>query len=312
MFNYGYEPNHEAIAAYAESLKGKYCDDVAQIVATDDGRDTFLWRPLVFLLGRCAPQVQQRWLYRNGRWNCLLSYAQGDIGSCVGNAEAAILSVELAVDIIMGMAPMQFNCMVSAEACYAIGREAGNMLKSGDGCYGAAVAKGVTTMGTLFQQSYPGVDLSEYSVPRCKQWGAKGVPADLKPIAAQTKLQTSYQIKTIEEAWSLIGAGHPINQCSNLGFATTRDSDGALKQKGQWGHSMALVGRRTTASGRKLFICLNSWGEKWVDGPTYEDQPQGSFGIDYDIVAKAVAQQDTFVKINMEGIKRRKLDWSNV
>jgi len=312
MYNYGYTPNPEATAAYAESLGGMYSDDVAQLVATDDGRDTFLWRPVVYLLSHCSPAVQKRWLYQNGQWLCLRSYNQGRIGSCVGNAEGMDLSTELAVDIVMGHVPMQFNCMVSAEACYAIGREAGNMLGGSDGCRGSAVAKGVTTMGTLFQQAYGSVDLSDYSVERCRQWGAKGMPKDLKPIAAQFKLKSSYQVKSVEEAWSLIGAGHPLNQCSDLGFATSRDSDGALKQTGQWGHSMALIGRRTTASGRKLFICINSWGEDWVKGPTYEDQPQGSFGIDYEVVAKAVAQQDMFVKVGMEGIKRKSLDWSNI
>ena len=311
-YNYGYTPDYPAIAAYAESLGNAYGDDVAQLVATDDGRDTFLWRPLVYLLQRCDARIQKRWLYVNGTLVCLRSYNQGQVGSCVGNAEALDLSVELAVDIIVGNVPMQFTCMASAESCYALSREAGNMLGGGDGSYGAAAAKSSTTMGTLWQQPYGSVDLSEYSVERCRQWGSRGVPADLKPIAAQTKLLSSYQIKNVDEAWALIGAGHPLNQCSNLGFATTRDSDGACKQQGSWGHSMALIGRRTTASGRRLFICMNSWGEDWVSGPVYEDQPQGSFGIDYEVVAKAVAQNDMFVKANMEGIKRRKLDWSQV
>lgn len=312
MYNYGYMPDPAAIQAYAESLGGAYGDDVAQLVATDNGQDTFLWRAMVRCLQRCSERVQKRWLYTHDGRTSIKSYNQGQIGSCVGNAEAMDLSLELALDIICGGNPMQFTCMVSPEACYAIGREAGNMLGGGDGCYGSAVAKGVTTMGTLFQQAYTGIDLSDYSVATCRAWGAHGMPDNLKPIAAQTKLQTSYQIKSVEEAWALIGAGHPINQCSNLGFTTARDSDGALRNSGTWGHSMALVGRRTTSSGRKLFICINSWGEDWVTGPTYEDQPQGSFGIDYEVVAKAVGQGDMFVKIGMEGIKKRQLDWSNI
>lgn len=312
MYNYGYMPNPSEIQAYAESLNNAYGDDVAQLVATDDGRDSFLWRALVPLLLRCDSRIQQRWLYKNGNYTCLRAYNQGQIGSCVGNAESMVCSIEQAIDIVCQGRPMQLTTMIAPEACYALGREAGNMLGNQDGCYGAAVAKALTTMGTLYQQKYDSVDLSDYSVDRCRQWGARGLPAELKPVAAQTKLETSYQIKTIEEAWSVIGAGHPINQCSNLGFQTTRDEDGALRPAGQWGHSMALIGRRTTSSGRKLFICMNSWGETWVNGPLYEDQPQGSFGIDYDVVAKAVAQGDMFVKIGMNGLKRRSLDWSNV
>ena len=312
MYNYGYLPDPIQIQAYAESLGGLYGDDVAQLVATDSGQDTFLWRAMVVCLRRCDQRVQERWLYPQGPFTTVKAYNQGQIGSCVGNAEARCLSLELAIDIIMGNVPMQFSCMISPEACYAQGRKAGNMLGGGDGCYGAAVAKAMTTLGTLFQQQYPSVDLSDYSVDRCRQWGSKGLPEDLVPIAAQTKLENSYQIKSVEEAWALIGAGHPINQCSNLGFTTTRDEDGALKQSGQWGHSMCLDGRRTTPAGRRLFICANSWGETWVHGPVYEDQPQGSFGIDYDVVARAVSQGDMFVKVGMEGMKRRNLDWSNV
>lgn len=310
--NFGYVPDYEAIETYAASLNSVgYASDVAQLMATDDGNDAFLWRPLVYCLSRCSAQVQQQWLYQNGKWTSQRSYNQGNIGSCVGNGEAEVLSVELAIDIIEGNAPMELIAMASAEACYALGREAGNMLGNQDGSFGAAAAKGSTTMGTLWQIQYPSVDLTTYSVSRCKEWGRTGVPAALKPTAAEYKLRESYQVKSTEEAWALIGAGHPINQCSNLGFAQKRDSDGACKQTGQWAHSMALIGRRTTSSGRKLFICINSWGEDWVSGPVYKDQPQGSFGIDYEIVGKAIAGGDCFVKVGMTGIKRRQLDWSN-
>lgn len=313
MYNYGYMPNQAEIESYAASLNGVYGDDVAQLIATDDGRDTFLWRATVDCLRRCDQRIQNDWLYQNEQgFLSLKSFNQGQIGSCVGNAEALVLSVELSVDILLGRVPALFSCMASAEACYALSREAGNMLGGGDGSFGSAAAKSSTTMGTLWQQPYPSVNLSKYSVELCRQWGSRGVPAELKEIAGQTKLQSSYQIKNVDEAWALIGAGHPINQCSNLGFATTRDEDGACKQTGSWGHSMALIGRRTTGSGRRLFICANSWGETWVKGPVFQDQPQGSFGIDYEIVARAVAQNDMFVKVNMEGIKRKNLDWSNV
>ena len=234
--------------------------------------------------------------------------------SCVGNGEAMTLSIEEAVDIVCGLKPSSLTCMVSPEACYGLGREAGNMLGRSAGCYGAAVAKSSTTMGTLYQQPYPPtVDLTNYSVTTCRSWGSRGVPAILKPIALQTKLDTSYLIKTVAEAWTLVGAGHPLNQCSNIGFTSmTRDSDGAIKRSGRWSHSMALIGRRTTKTGRKLFICMNSWGDTWASGPLYEDQPPGSFGIDYDTVASAIAQGDVFVKIGMNGLKRKQINWSDL
>jgi hypothetical protein len=313
IYNYGYTPIRENIDAYIASLGNAYQDDVEYLVATDDNRDTFLWRATVACLLRCDPRIQKKWLYTNeAGYTSLHSYNQGQIGSCVGNAEAMVLSTELSVDIMMGRMPFLYTTMASAESCYALSREAGNMLGGGDGSYGSAAAESSVKLGCLWMQPYQGVDLSEYSVSLCREWGRGGVPANLKPIAAQTKLQSSYAIKKVDEAWAIIGAGHPINMCSQLGFDKRRDSDGASKQTGGWSHSMALIGRRTTASGRKLFICINSWGEDWVSGPVFEDQPQGSFGIDYEVVDVALRGADTFVKVSMDGIKRKTLDWSDI
>ena len=193
---------------------------------------------------------------------------------------------------------------------YGIGREAGNMLGSGDGCFGSAVAEGETKIGTLWQTKYPSIDLSDYSVSTCKQLGRVGIPKDLKDEAGKHKIVTAYQVKTADEAWSLIGAGNAINQCSDIGFNGQRDSDGAIKKNGSWGHSMAIVGRRTTAAGRKLFLIINSWGDDWTQGPLFEDQPPGSFYADFNTVGQAIGQGDVFVKIDLNGIQRI-IDWNN-
>lgn len=232
--------------------------------------------------------------------------------NCVGNAEAMTLAIELAVDIIERKVPFSMSVMFSPEVCYGLGREVGNMLGRGDGCYGSAVAKASTTMGAVFQQSYGKYDLSNYSVSICRQFGYYGVPDELKKIAIETKLQQSYLIKSVEEAWALIGAGNSINQCSNIGYSSaTRDSDGAIKRGGSWGHSMNICGRRTTKSGRKLFLIMNSWGDSWASGILIDDQPPGSFYADYENVASAIAQRDCFVKVSMSGIRRKKIDWSD-
>jgi len=246
-------------------------------------------------------------------YHTLITRRNGTIlisGNCVGNAEALITSTTQAVDIIEKGHPELFKYMGSPEALYAIGREAGNMLGSGDGCYGSAMADGETTIGTLWQTKYGDIDLSDYSVSRCKQYGRSGIPSSLREEALKYKILTAYQVKSVDEAWSLIGAGYAINQCSNIGWNGSRDSEGAIRRSGSWGHSMAIIGRRTTKSGRKLFLIMNSWGDEWTNGPLFEDQPTGSFYADYQDVAIAIGQDDVFVKIDVNGVGRI-IDWNN-
>ena len=311
MDNYGYTPDVDAIEAYAASLP-PYGDDVSQLVATDDNQDAFLYRPLVFLLAtQASPSVAARWLIKDDQQVRLKSYNQGSIGSCVGNAEACCLSITAAIDIVVARQPESFVAMASPEACYGFSREVGGMLGGGDGSYGSAAAKADCELGTLWQIKYDTEDLTEYSVDRCRKYGRSGVPKDLRTTAAEHKLHSSYLIKSVDEAWALIGSGYPINQCSNLGFTSKRDNDGRCKQQGSWGHSMSLIGRRTSQAGNKLFLIQNSWGDTWVSGPLFEDQPPGSFYADYTAVEKAIKQQDCFVKIDIDGFKKKDINWSD-
>ncbi len=306
--DYGYIPDYEQIDAFSSTLCQSR-QDLISLVSSDNNQDAFLYRPLVFCLSKSP--VASKWLVKDGEYVRLKAYNQGNIGSCVGNAEALCLSTEAALDIVQRNEPETFQYMASPEACYGFGREAGGMLGGGDGCYGAAVAKADMSFGTLWQTSYGSIDLADYSVGRCRDWGRNGVPSGLRDIAKQHKLSDSYRIKTVEEAWALIGAGHPINQCSNLGFSTTRDAEGISRQSGSWGHSMAIIGRRTTKGGNRLFLIQNSWGDNWASGGLYEDQPQGSFYCSDKDVEKAIGQGDVFVKINVDGIQRKNLDWGD-
>lgn len=311
MSDYGYVPHPDETAKYCESLP-PFGDAVARAVAEDNNQDSFLYRPLVYCLSNCDEQTQARWLIKDGEYIRLKSYNQGSIGSCVGNAEGMCLSLTAALDIIERNEPESFKYMASAEACYGFSREVGGMLGRGDGSYGSAAAKADCDIGTLWQTNYlANYDLTEYSVSRCREWGYSGVPRELKSLASEHKLFSSYRVNNADEAWGLIGAGYPINQCSGLGWSSTRDNEGACRQTGSWAHSMCICGRRTTQAGNKLFLIINSWGDGWCKGSLFEDQPPGSFYASYESIDSAMKQNDSFVKININGIQRKQIDWGD-
>jgi hypothetical protein len=299
--NYGYVPNLAFTQQYAASLP---CQSIGNLADGDNGKDVFLYRALLLCLQNSP--LASTWI--KGR---LCSYNQGNIGSCVGNAEALCLSLESALDIVERGEPEEFKFMVAPESCYANAREMGNMLGGGAGASGAGAAKGSTQLGCLYQTKYPSIDLTTYTVEHCSQFGRSGIPAELKPIAAEHKLQSSYLVKDANEAWTIIGAGTPINQCSNVGFKGNRDDEGYIAQNGSWSHSMCICGRRTSAKHGKCFLIANSWGETWASGGLYLDQPPGYFWAAFDDVNRAIRQNDSFCKVDMDGFKRRNLEWGN-
>ena len=79
---FGYLPNEEETEKYIAQLNNAWQDDISALITTDDGRDAFLYRPLVYLLKKCAPSVQSRWLAQDEKYTRLRSYSQGSIGSC--------------------------------------------------------------------------------------------------------------------------------------------------------------------------------------------------------------------------------------
>jgi hypothetical protein len=300
--NYGYIPDVAFTQQYASTLPYQ---SIGNLAADDDGRDVFLYRALVKCLQNSP--LASVWL-KDGK---VRSYNQGNIGSCTGNAEALCLSLESALDIVERGEPQEFKWMVSPESCYGASREVGGNLGGGAGSSGGACAKASTTIGCLYQTTYPSIDLSTYTVEHCSTFGRSGIPADLKPIAAEHKLQSSYLVKDGNEAWSIIGAGSPINQCSGQGWKGNRDDEGYIAASGSWSHSMCICGRRTSQKHGKCFLIANSWGDSWTSGGLYLDQPAGYFYADFNSVDKAIRSGDSFCKVGMNGFVRRNLDWGS-
>ncbi len=138
--------------------------------------------------------------------------------------------------------------------------------------------------------------------------GYSGVGNALKAEAVQRKCGSAVRVKSAQEAWSLIGNGYPINVCSGQGFSKQRDSEGVCRPSGGWNHSMAVIGRRTTSDGRKLFLIWNSWGDNWASGPYWQDMPEGSFWIEWKVMDSMLSRGDSFAYGTLDGFRGRDLD----
>jgi len=298
---FGYIPNKHDTYQFISSLPD-YHDEMQSFFAQDDGQDRFLYRALVKCLKKKFPQ----WV--NGER--LISYHQGRVGSCCGISMSQLLNHTQAIDCMIKLQPETYKHMSSGEGTYGLVREACGM-RRGDGAYGSGAARAITTMGTLWMKEYGEINLDvPYDANRCRRYGSRWCPDDLKVEAKKHLIKSANQVKSAKEAWAIIGGNDPIQVCSNRGFQKKRDRDGFCKPYGNWNHAMAIIGRRTTQSGRRGFLILNSWGENWCSGPLFEDQPKGSFWADYKVVDYMLKQGDSYNVIDLNGFKPKRLDWS--
>lgn len=302
--HFGYIPNPAATEAFVARLPAVYGDQLTELAAQDDGRDAINYRALAACLQRAE---LTNWLRKRDGVSCVRSLNQGPVGTCVGNAEARLLDVLSAIEIILSGEHEEFVATFSPEGLYGLGREKGDMLGPGDGLYGAAIADAVREWGTLNQVVYGDIDLRQYDPNRCRDYGRRGVPVALKPIAAEHRVIHTARVTSGTEGWALLGFGYTINMCSSLGFQGHRDAEGVIRRSGSWGHSMAVTSRRTTQGGNRVVLVHQSWGDDWTDGPYWQDMPWGSFWIHLEDFDAAVRQGDCFAHASYQGFTPRRL-----
>jgi hypothetical protein len=200
------------------------------------------------------------------------------IGDCTSWGWAHGINVSLAIDYLSG-ASGDF-AMVATEATYGLGRVEGAGLtynRSGDGSYGAAMAKGATRFGVLFRKDYsslgrPEYDLRVYSGAKARDWGANGCGGryDQGRLDAEAKKHRLGQVAIVDSFAALKAAlknGYTVAVCSGQGFNSTRDAEGFLQPWGSWPHCMCFDGYRDDH--RPGAHCMNSWGPGWVGGPKW-------------------------------------------
>ena len=89
---------------------------------TDDGRDILLYRAWSEVIGKYP------------------DYPAQQIGDCTSFGAGHALDLLQCVEIATGERDEEFK-EICTEAIYGMGREIAGMLRSGDGCYGGAVAE---------------------------------------------------------------------------------------------------------------------------------------------------------------------------
>lgn len=235
-----------------------------------------------------APPADNVLLYK--AWKDALgaypSYTKQLIGDCTSFGSGHTVDLLQAVQMVLGKQAEAYK-EICTEAIYGMGREIANMLGSGDGCYGAAVAKAV------MEGVVPREAVGPYSGRRAKQWGAQGVPADVQAAARDHPVKATALVETTAEAKAALSNGYPLIVCSGQGFAMTRDADGVCRAQGSWAHCMFCGGYRIR-NGKLQFAVFQSWGPDVPDGPTTDDQPDFSFWTEEATFARMLGEKDSF------------------
>jgi hypothetical protein len=314
----GYVPNPAGVREFLSELdEPMFRQAGAECIAKAQGKDTYLFR----YVDAAHKEVYGRPF---SPWN------QGAHGSCVSFGWALGSYFAQSVDWATGKMPKPPK-LVATEPIYGGSRTAARLppvkfAGYSDGSYGAAAARWVAGLksgvgGIVYREKYGQFDLSEYSIPRSKEWGANGCPE----VIGQAGMKHTARAVALCEDWpSLVAAleaGYVVPICSNVGFAktTVRDADGFLPRGSQWNHCMLLASVKYAANSGKNgeppmqnprdgVLCINSWGKAWVGGPKHPaDQPDGSFWMTRADAEAILRQSDSFVIGGVSGFEWRDL-----
>ena len=291
----GWIPDNSGVMRQTERQVwyGQAQEEVDRLIRDDPGGDTFSYR----YLAKFKPEEYDS----NNRLN---AKNQGSVGSCVGVATARLIDHLQAIDIYLRQDSETFCDLVSPEWCYATSREAAGMLGRSDGSTNSGQLKALQQDGVLFQRKYGVYDLRKYSPNLCRVWGRWGVPDELRVEGAKHVLLKSFRVRSVDQWWSLAGAGFPVNLCSGWGGTGYRDSEGYMRKSGRWMHAMGNPAARRLHSrkGRSFLIC-NSWGNHWAKKGSIwpADMPHGSFWISESDAAWIVRNGEVIAYADFKG-----------
>lgn len=231
---------------------------------------------------------------------------QQSVGCCVGCGYKHSVDVCQAIQILSGRAAEWKP--VAVEVIYGGSRvEVGGGQIGGDGSVGAWAAKWCRDYGVVPMAKYAGADLTEFSPARARQFGSRGVPADIEAEARKFPVKSTALVKTWEDVKRAVAQGYPVAVCSNQGFTMTRDAAGFARPSGQWAHCMAIIGVR--GGDRPGAFVLNSWGDQAHTGPVWPaDMPVAGFWADAATIDRMVRQGDSFALSDMVGFPSRNPD----
>ena len=288
---FGWVHDPEAVEAVARQLPCPHFRQTEAYQAPYDGpHDVFLWEACRKVTGDLLPP-------RN----------QGSVGSCVSFGTASAIEHLICVQIVSGNREEYRD--LAQEVIYGGSRvEVGGGRIRGDGSVGAWAAKFVQDWGVVPRGIHGPHDLTRYDERRCREYGQRGVPADLHPLARQHPVRTVANVRSWDECQAAIRNGYPIAVCSSQGFSMRRDAEGFCRPQGTWMHCLAIVGVKGGA--RPGAFLLNSWGPSAHSGPRGAGDPSpAGFWVDAATVDRMLRQGDSWAFSSFVGFPARKLDW---
>jgi hypothetical protein len=286
------------VSSYQSLCGWKGIDAVQQVCA---GHFPALFQAAPHLFGAPVP-TNPVLLYK--AWHDVLGrdpgYPAQQIGDCVSFGHGHGNDLLQCIEIGLG-SPIDYR-ETDTEFIYSASRQVAGILGTGDGSYGAAAVKAMTTIGVVSREML-GTDGS-YSGARAQAWGKTGPPDDLETKASSYKLGSAAAVSTWDELVAALSNGYPVTICTGQGFVLTRDADGFCSAQGTWGHCMLIGGIRFDRPGACI---LQSWGPDMPAGPTALDQPTWSFWAEQDVIASILAEGDSWALSKTPGFKSREL-----
>jgi hypothetical protein len=228
---------------------------------------------------------------------------------CVSQAYAGGVDILTAVQVALMRMPQRWMGFCASEPIYGGSRvEIGGYNGTGGGSTGHWGAEWLSRYGVLLMQPYPGgYDFTLYNPEKANEYGRKGCPDPLEPLAKLHPVKKVAICNSYSQLRDCIANGCPVIVCSNVGFGDgtcERDSEGFLTRKRRpWYHAMLFAAYDDSYS-RPGALCTNSWGSRWVFGPTRGPQPEGTFWIDADTVDVMLSQGDSFAISGFVGFPR--------
>ena len=289
----GYVPNRAGTDDFLSSLSHPTLAQAGPNLTLDETKDVFLGSYLLTLFPQWKRGAQT-------------------IGSCTGWAGAHCSDILAVCDIAVRGEMEGYGGDTIQASVYGFARTLNGPNYGGDGCYGGAIAKALTTKGTLhFGQDYNGKTFTTPSGSLERDWGRSGVPAEFLPFANEHRVNSTTLVKDFEAAARCIQNGLPVMVCSNQGFSMTL-RDGYLSPMGHWSHAMSFTGVRWKPY--PALWCENSWGDCYSGTPDPNVPKPFQFSGGWVKAATAtsmLAGEDSFAYAGFQGFEPRRLpDWT--
>lgn len=222
-------------------------------------------------------------------------------GSCVGAGGGNMLMTLLGVEQLNGD-PDEWN-LFWWPYTYGESREIAGMRGKGEGSFGSAWAKAVTTEGT--------VRASEKGLPKFRdregwleltqsiemEWSAgDAIKPNWNEIGRQHPVKTMSPVKTTDDAAAALVNGYPLTIASMFGTRTIRAKGtpkvNIAEYDDQWPHQQSIDEVWFHPELGPLFHVLNQWGPNAHPAPV-SGEPAGGYYVEEKTLTRVLREQYT-------------------